>query len=68
MGTTSTTEFCHRRNHTWADVIGGDDESMWELLVDQYEVLRSAESGGLQGGRYLDVLNKLDRLLDFRVK
>lgn len=68
MGTRATTEFCHEDNHQWTEDAGNaDEESMWQLLVDQYEVLPGQDSGGLNQGRYLDVLNQLNKLLEFRV-
>lgn len=71
MGTKSSSEYCYAANHLCVSDPGGscdDAESMWTLLVDQYTVLPSVDSGGLKVGRYLDVLHKLRKLLDISIQ
>ena len=74
MGTSSSNEFCYSENHMATEGIqyptGGIHNlrtSMWELLVNQYSVLQSPIAGGVNDGRYLDVLNKLEDLFTFTI-
>jgi len=62
MGTRATTEFCHSLNHYYSEDMGGTNESMWQLLVDQYLMSPPTNSGGLHIAKYYDVLHKLDDL------
>lgn len=68
MGTHSSDEFCHSRNHRYSEEIDSDENSMWDLLVDQYNVLPSYDAGGLNQCQYFDVLNKIETLIDINFK
>lgn len=68
MGTRSSTEFCTPFNHFWAEDAGGEEDSAWTQIADQYDVSPAPTTfAELSQGRYLDVLHKLDSLLDVTV-
>lgn len=67
MGTKDSNEFCHRRNHRWSEETDAEEESMWDLLVEQYEVSPAQDAGGLNHGQYMDVLNKLKKSIKYEV-
>ena len=68
MATSDSTEFCTPQNHMWAEDAGGEEESCWTQLEDQYPVDPSAVAfGDLSYARYLDVLHSLERSITLRI-
>lgn len=69
MGTSASTEFCTANNHRWAADAGGEEESSWTQIADQYPGVAPAPVtfSTLSHGRYLDVLHKLEALLSYTI-
>ncbi len=64
MGTFASNEFCTPQNHFWAEDFGGEEESGWTQIADQYSAVApgAVTFGDLSYCRYLDVLHKLEAL------
>ncbi len=68
MGTFAATEFCFPRNHLWAPDAGGEEESCWIQLEDQYRGrIRTVAFATQSHAQYFDVLHKLEALINIRV-
>lgn len=69
MGTAAATEFCTPDNHRWAEDAGGEEDSSWTQIEDQYgDVDPGAVAfSRLSQARYLDVLNNLNARLQLTV-
>lgn len=68
MATSDATEFCTPQNHFWAEDAGGEEESCWTQIDDQYAVDASVITfGDLSYSRYLDVLHSLQRKITLNI-
>lgn len=71
MGDSRILEYCTDLNHYYSEdtdeVQGGTEESMWQLLKDQYTVSTPDSGGGHRVATYMDVLHKLDDLFDLTI-
>ncbi len=67
MGGWKRLEYCTELNHYYSEDQGGTDESMWQLVDDQYTVSTPDSGGGHRVATYMDVLHKLDDLFDLTI-
>ncbi len=67
MGNSVVSEYCTDLNHWSSEDLGLTDESMWQLLDDQYSISTPDSGGGHRVATYMDVLHKLDDLFDLTI-
>ena len=67
MGSWTRIEYCTDLNHFYSENQGGNAESMWELLDNQYGVSTPDSGGGHRVATYMDVLHKLDDLFELTI-